>query len=576
MTSATCRPSSASCGRAQDGRRSRMIAEAGLAALWLAAALVAAPAHARRGSRCGRRCRRCCDRCGRSRSRRALLDAARLRCMLIWLFAAHRPVGRSWSPRTATRQAAHLQIRRRVGESRRLDAAVGDGAGGRRRVRSPCSSGGCGERTLDRDARRAGGDRRSASTPSCCSPRTRSRGSIPAPVEGKGLNPLLQDPGLAFHPPTLYLGYVGLSVAFSLRGRRAAHPRSRPGLRPGDAAVGARRLDLPDARHHRRQLLGLLRAWLGRLVVLGPGRECLADAVAGGDRACSIRSPCSPRATALRAWTMMLAVVAFSMSMVGTFLVRSGILTSVHAFAVDPERGTFILALLAIYVGGALALFALRVGDREGRRDRSSWSAAKARWWSTICCSASSSASSSSARSIRLFVEALSGEKLSVGAALFQRRRRAARAAPASLVMAIGPLLRWRRDELRALGGRLAIPALLGATALAIAILLAPGIGIAAAARPGPRARRRRRQPRAARRPQPAAHAARHLGHGRRPFRHRGRARRHGRRTAPSPARRWSPRDPGETRRASARGRSSFDGVTPTAGPELDRARGAS
>ena len=82
----------------------------------------------------------------------------------------------------------------------------------------------------------------------------------------------------------------------------------------------------------------------------------------------------------------MLGVVAFSMSMVGTFLVRSGILTSVHAFAVDPERGTFILALLALYIGGALALFALRAGHAQGRRARSRWSAARARWWSTTCC----------------------------------------------------------------------------------------------------------------------------------------------------------------------------------------------
>ena len=107
----------------------------------------------------------------------------------------------------------------------------------------------------------------------------------PAPPEGRGLNPLLQDPGLAFHPPTLYLGYVGLSVAFSLAVGAHARRRSRSPARPGDAAMGARRLDLPDAGHHRRQLLGLLRAGLGRLVVLGPGRERLADAVAGGDRA---------------------------------------------------------------------------------------------------------------------------------------------------------------------------------------------------------------------------------------------------------------------------------------------------
>ena len=163
------------------------------------------------------------------------------------------------------------------------------------------------ERHAGRDARRAGRVGARLLSPSCCSPRTRSSGSIPAPLEGSGLNPLLQDPGLAFHPPTLYLGYVGLSVAFSLRGRRAAHAAGRPGVRPGDAAVGARRLDLPDARHHRRQLLGLLRARLGRLVVLGPGRERLADAVAGGDRAAPFASACSRRATGLRAWTIMLA-----------------------------------------------------------------------------------------------------------------------------------------------------------------------------------------------------------------------------------------------------------------------------
>ena len=88
---------------------------------------------------------------------------------------------------------------------------------------------------------------------------------------------------------------------------------------------------------------------------------------------------------ALKAWTMMLAVVAFSMSMVGTFLVRSGILTSVHAFAIDPERGTFLLALLAIYVGAA---FGVRVArQRPSRKARgSSWSAARAGWSSTICC----------------------------------------------------------------------------------------------------------------------------------------------------------------------------------------------
>ena len=106
----------------------------------------------------------------------------------------------------------------------------------------------------------------------------------PAPLEGRGLNPLLQDPGLAFHPPTLYLGYVGLSVAFSLAVgalvTRQVGPALARAMQPWVlGGVGA-----AHARHHRRQLLGLLRAWLGRVVVLGPGRECLADAVARRDR----------------------------------------------------------------------------------------------------------------------------------------------------------------------------------------------------------------------------------------------------------------------------------------------------
>ncbi|HTH29681.1 MAG TPA: cytochrome c biogenesis protein CcsA, partial [Sphingobium sp.] len=183
----------------------------------------------------------------------------------------------------------------------------------------------------------------------------------PAPADGAGLNPLLQDPGLAFHPPTLYLGYVGLSVAFSF-------------------AVGAlvtRHVDAAFARAMRPWVLG---AWvlltLGitagsywAYYELGWGGWWFWDPVENASlmpwlAATALLHSVSVLATrdGLRAWTVMLAVVAFSMSMVGTFLVRSGILTSVHAFAVDPERGTFILVLLALYIGGALTLFALRVG----------------------------------------------------------------------------------------------------------------------------------------------------------------------------------------------------------------------
>ena len=180
-----------------------------------------------------------------------------------------------------------------------------------------------------------------------------------AASEGQGLNPLLQDPGLAFHPPTLYIGYVGLSVAFSF-------------------AVGAlvtRNVDAMFARAMRPWVLG---AWIFLTLgitagsywayyELGWGGWWFWDPVENASlmpwlAATALLHSVSVLAArgALRTWTIMLAVVAFSMSMIGTFLVRSGILTSVHAFAVDPERGTFILVLLAIYIGGALALFGLR------------------------------------------------------------------------------------------------------------------------------------------------------------------------------------------------------------------------
>jgi cytochrome c-type biogenesis protein CcmF len=178
----------------------------------------------------------------------------------------------------------------------------------------------------------------------------------------------------------------------------------------------------------------------------------------------------------LRAWTVMLAVVAFSMSMIGTFLVRSGILTSVHAFAVDPRRGSFILALLAIYIGGALALFAARVGTvREGSRfDPLSREGALV--INNLLLTAVLGIVLVGTL-YPLIAESLTGDKLSVGAPYFNSA-----AGPLALglmvAMAIGPLLRWRRDELRTLAGRMALPVLLTVAALLAVMLLAPGLRI--------------------------------------------------------------------------------------------------
>jgi cytochrome c-type biogenesis protein CcmF len=297
---------------------------------------------------------------------------------------------------------------------------------------------------------------------------------FPSPPDGRGLNPLLQDPGLAFHPPTLYLGYVGLSVAFSL-------------------AVGALLTGEVDSRLARAMRPWVLGAWIlltlgitagsyWAYYELGWGGYWFWDPVENASlmpwlAATALLHSINVLAArgALKAWTMMLAVIAFSMSMVGTFLVRSGILTSVHAFAIDPERGTFLLALLAIYVGAAFILFAVRGATlKEGTPfeliSRESGLVINNLLLSVILGVVFLGTL------YPLFVEAVSGEKLSVGAPYFN-----AVAGPLALLLAalvgVGPLLSWRRQR-RPVFGQLKLPALLAASALVISIILAPAIGI--------------------------------------------------------------------------------------------------
>ena len=295
------------------------------------------------------------------------------------------------------------------------------------------------------------------------------------PAEGSGFNPLLQDPGLAFHPPTLYVGYVGLSVAFSF-------------------AVGAlltRDVGPAFARAMRPWVLG---AWIFLTLGITAGSYWAYYELGWGGwwfwdptenaslmpwlAATALLHSVSVLATrdGLRAWTVMLAVVAFSMSMVGTFLVRSGILTSVHAFALDPRRGAFILVLLALYIGGALALFGARIATvTEGNR------------FDPVSREGALVANNLLLSAILgvvligtlypLLVESATGDKLSVGPPYFN-----AAAGPLALIlvaiMAAGPMMRWRRDRLAEVARRVTIPVAIVLVTLVAVLIMLPGLRI--------------------------------------------------------------------------------------------------
>jgi cytochrome c-type biogenesis protein CcmF len=186
------------------------------------------------------------------------------------------------------------------------------------------------------------------------------------PFDGQDLNPLLQDPGLAFHPPFLYLGYVGLSMAFSF----------------AVAALIEGRVDAAWGRWVRPWTLA---AWVFLTIgialgswwayyELGWGGFWFWDPVENASfmpwllAAALVHSAIVvEKRESLKSWTILLAILAFGFSLIGTFIVRSGLLTSVHAFANDPERGVFILMIMGFFMGGALILFALRAGVMEAR-----------------------------------------------------------------------------------------------------------------------------------------------------------------------------------------------------------------
>ncbi len=267
----------------------------------------------------------------------------------------------------------------------------------------------------------------------------------PAPAEGKDLNPVLQDIGLAIHPPLLYLGYVGFSICFSF----------------AVAALLEGRIDAAWARWVRPWTLaawsfltlGIAMGSYWAYYELGWGGWWFWDPVENASfmpwlagTALLHSALVMEKRDALKIWTVLLAILTFSLSLLGTFLVRSGVLTSVHSFASDPTRGIFILCILLLFIGGALTLFALRAPrlaagglfapiSREG-------SLVLNNLILTVACGTVLTGTL-----YPLALETLTGDKISVGPPFFNMTF-GLLMAPILIAVPFGPLLAWKRGDL--------------------------------------------------------------------------------------------------------------------------------
>lgn len=286
-----------------------------------------------------------------------------------------------------------------------------------------------------------------------------------APADGRDLNPLLQDFGLIVHPPMLYMGYVGFSVAFAF----------------AIAALLGGKLDAAWARWSRPwttvawAFLGIgiaLGSWWA-YYELGWGGWWFWDPVENASfmpwlvgTALIHSLAVTEKRGVFKSWTVLLAIAAFSLSLLGTFLVRSGVLTSVHAFATDPERGVFILAFLLVVVGGSLALFALRAPVVKSRVGFSLWSRETLLLVNNIVLVVSA-AMILLGTLYPLVLDALTGAKLSVGPPYFNALFLPLMALLMA-VISVGVLVRWKDTPLKWLGSMLA-PVLVASVVLAVA-----------------------------------------------------------------------------------------------------------
>ena len=287
---------------------------------------------------------------------------------------------------------------------------------------------------------------------------------IPLQPEGRGLNPILQDPALSFHPPFLYAGYVGLSMAFSF----------------AIAALIEGRTDAAWARWVRPWTLA---AWMCLTVgiamgswwayyELGWGGWWFWDPVENASfmpwlaaTALLHSALVMEKREALKVWTVLLAILAFSLSLMGTFLVRSGVLTSVHAFAVDPQRGIFILTIMVVFIGGALTLFASRAPVLK----QGGLFAPLSREGSLVLNNILLTTATATVLVGTLYplaLESVTGSRISVGPPYFNMTF-APLMVPLLLALPFGPSLAWKRGDLTA-----ALERLLLAVALSLIVVV--------------------------------------------------------------------------------------------------------
>jgi cytochrome c-type biogenesis protein CcmF len=300
----------------------------------------------------------------------------------------------------------------------------------------------------------------------------------PVPLEGTELNPLLQDPGLVTHPPLLYLGYVGFSVAFAF----------------AVAALLEGRVDAAWARWVRPWVLaawvpltcGITLGSLWAYYELGWGGWWFWDPVENASlmpwllgSALLHSSLVLERRGALVSWTILLAILTFSLSLVGTFLVRSGILTSVHAFAVDPKRGIYILGIIAVTTGAALGLYAwrapsLRTGALFAPLSREGGITLNNLFLVALTATVFLGTFSP------VFIELVGSDKISVGPPYYVRTF-APLAIPLLALVVFGPMLNWKRDSVATVLRRVRIPAAIAAAAILIGLITVGWKGVVSA-----------------------------------------------------------------------------------------------